>query len=137
MIKNDRPIEADELSLAAEHLAFDFFYFRLYKRLNKDIRLAFSLHGAHQAITYALLLHFRVLLDFFHMKPVKDDCCVIHFIDFIPEFKTSFGEVEEPLTLKIVRDNLHKRLAHMTATRWREVRPEMDYYENTSMTSTD
>ena len=123
------PIVESELPIAVKHLAFDLFYFGLYRSLIKDFMFVLTNPAASQAITYALLLHFRVILDFFYTtQPIKDDCCVTHFIQLSPAFKANFPAVVRPLWLTEVRDSLHKRLAHMTATRWREPRPEMDYY---------
>jgi hypothetical protein len=123
------PIVESELAIAVQHLAFDFFYFRLYSGLNRDFGFGISNPAASQAVTYALLLHFRVILDFFYTaQPKKDDCCVTHFLQLSPAFKANFPALARPTWLKEVRDNLHKRLAHMTATRWRERQPDMDYY---------
>ena len=71
------PIVESELPIAVKHLAFDLFYFGLYRSLIKDFMFVLTNPAASQAITYALLLHFRVILDFFYTtQPIKDDCCV-------------------------------------------------------------
>jgi hypothetical protein len=118
-----------ELTTAVHHLAFDIHHFRFYGRVLKEGRLT-ALHPAvSQAILYSLLLHFRVLLDFFYKKPKHDDCCVGHFRvlqAFTAAFPTSINT--PPPSSEEVSANLNKRLAHMTATRWREDQPDMSYY---------
>jgi hypothetical protein len=79
---------------------------------------------------YALLLHFRVLLDFFYRPPRLDDCSVRHF-RVLPEFADAYPEQNEraPDGALSVSDHLNKRLAHITAERWRSAPPGMEYYE--------
>jgi hypothetical protein len=114
-----------DLEKAAEQIAFDMFHFRLYASEYKRMGDAMCF----QAILYALLLHFRLLVDFFYATPVKDDCCAEHF-RVLPGFETAFPPSIHvaPSWKDEVRLNLHKRLAHFTATRWKERRPNMDYY---------
>ena len=120
--------EKDDLEQAAREIAFDMYHFRLYVQLQRDRK--FWKPTENQAIIYALLLHFRLLLDFFYKEPVQDDCCVGHFRHF-KEFEAAFPpEIHEaPNGAREVGVNLNKRLAHFTATRWRELQPDMAYYE--------
>jgi hypothetical protein len=81
-------------------------------------------------VIYSLLLHLRVLVDFFFVAPKSDDCRVGHFRS-LPAFEAAFpGKITVPSQEEIeeLRLNLNKRLAHLTATRWREARPPRDYY---------
>jgi hypothetical protein len=119
------PIRKDELPDALTHLAFDIFYFRLYVKKLK-------VGGAQenfQAMIYSLLLHFRLLIDFFYGEPKQDDCCVCHF-DLLDGFEQAFplDLRAEPKWKREVSGHLNKRLAHFTASRWRDPRPVMDYY---------
>jgi len=118
-----------ELAIAAHHLAFDIHHFRFYARLHKEGRLTAFGPAVHQAFLYSLLLHFRILLDFFYKEPLQDDCCVGHF-RALPEFEAAFPPAMyiPPVGARDVSVNLNKRLAHMTATRWREKQPHMAYY---------
>jgi hypothetical protein len=122
--------EKDELEKAARDIAFDMYHFRLYVRLQRSGNLWACNQTVNQAIIYSLLLHFRILLDFFYREATQDDCCVGHFRGF-KEFAVAF-----PPDIHVAPDgawevsfNLNKRLAHFTATRWREEQPEMAYYE--------
>lgn len=113
-----------ELVEATKHLAFDMYHFRCYARIYNT-----RMEQPHrQAVIYALLLHFRVLLDFFYGKPTKDDVSVRHF-DALPNFAARFRPVVPPSNAAQVSNNLNKRLAHLTATRWRQPAPDMKYYE--------
>jgi hypothetical protein len=115
-----------QLKKAVEHLAFDEYHFRCYAHLLRGGRLRPTVE---QAFIYSLLLHFRILLDFFYGKPEKDDVSVNHFRRCFREFETAF-----PSTLPKLDDadalskNLNKRLVHFTATRWEKRAPSMKYY---------
>jgi hypothetical protein len=120
--------EKPELKKALVELAFDVQHFRCYVQLYKNTKLQRVCPAAYQAVLYSMLLHFRLLLDFFYGKPKKDDCSVRHF-RILQGFSTAF-----PASLLLappdkVSFNLHKRLAHLTATRWEQPRPSMDHYE--------
>jgi hypothetical protein len=120
--------DRSELTKAAYHLAFDIYHFRFYARLYKEGRLTAFGPAVQQAFLYSLLLHFRILLDFFYKEPVQDDCGVGHFRIF-PEFDAAFPPgTRAPVGVRQVSVNLNKRLAHITATRWREKPPSMTYY---------
>jgi hypothetical protein len=122
------PIRKDELPKALEHLAFDICHFRLYvERLRSGSTQ--QDRASFQAMLYALLLHFRLLIDFFYGKPTQDDCCVCNF-DPLDGFEQAFPASlrQEPKWKAEVSGHLNKRLAHFTASRWRETRPPMDYY---------
>jgi hypothetical protein len=120
-----------ELTKAAYHLAFDIHHFRFYARLHNEGGLTAFGPAVHQAFLYSLLLHFRVLLDFFYKEPVQDDCWVGHF-RVLPDFEAAFPPAihTPPVGAREVSVNLNKRLAHMTATRWRDKQPHMSYYTN-------
>lgn len=119
-----------ELEEAAKHLAFDVHHFRGYIRLHRDGRLWQYPPIIAQAVRYSLLLHLRVLLSFFSGSPRNDDCSVIDFTLF-PGVATAWrsGALTPPDDAKKVALNLNKRLAHLTATRWRESAPPLDFYE--------
>jgi len=121
------PIRKDELHKALEHLAFDICHFRLYvERLKSGSKQD---RADSQAMLYALLLHVRLLIDFFYGKPTHDDCCVCHF-DLLDGFEQAFPASlrKEPKWKADISGHLNKRLAHLTASRWRETRPAMDHY---------
>ena len=120
----------DELKQAAGEIAFDMYHFLLYVKLHRDRKLWICSPITNQAITYSLLLHFRILLDFFHKEPTQDDCCVSHFRE-LKEFAAAFTPDMHvaPTGARDVSGNLNKRLAHFTATRWREPQKDMAYYE--------
>jgi hypothetical protein len=120
--------EAD-LKEIARHLAFEIHHFRCYATLYQDRTLGTICPAARQAVIYALLLHLRSLYDFFYAQPRYDDCSVIHFKD-VPGFQSAFAlPVPElaPGAALDVKGNLNKRLAHLTATRWRDQTKPMDY----------
>jgi hypothetical protein len=114
-----------DLKLAVTDLAFDVFHFQLYVEMHRRLG-----EGAcRQAVFYSLLLHFRLLLHFFYGIPKQDDCCVEHFRIF-PGFEAKFPPelLAKPPWARDVLNQLHKRLAHFTATRWTEKAPAMNYY---------
>jgi hypothetical protein len=117
-----------ELAEAIEQIAFDFFHFRFYWRHLHDNKCS---KAAHQALLYALLLHFRLLWDFFYGTPQHDDCVAGDFRVF-PKFQNAFpSQVKAPDGGKDLAVNLNKRLAHFTATRWGQTgKPPMKYYED-------
>jgi hypothetical protein len=119
-----------QLAKAVNHLAFDVYHFRCYTRLYREGRLTTCAPTAAQAVIYSLLLHLRLLLDFFYGPPKLDDCWVGHF-SVLPGFTASFGAPSGAPTrddARTLSGNLHKRLAHLTATRWEKEAPPMNYY---------
>lgn len=120
--------EKEALKKAAKHIAFDMYHFRLYERMYKG-RSPSITPTIHQAVIYSLLLHFRVLLDFFYRKPTQDDCGVGHF-RVLPEFDAAFPAAFQlpPNGAREISISLNKRLAHFTATRWTERQPDMEHY---------
>jgi hypothetical protein len=116
-----------ELTKAVKELAFDVQHFRCYVRLYREGSLRKCSPTVEQAVRYSLLLHFRLLLDFFYEQPSDDDCCVDHF-RVLPGFATTFRLTPNTRTLEAVRKTLHKRLGHLTATRWRRKAPPISYY---------
>ena len=66
---------------------------------------------------------------FYGQKPHKDDCAVIHF-RILPEFTLRFPDIPETKEAEEVRGNLNKRLAHLTATRWRNEAPDFGPYQS-------
>jgi hypothetical protein len=132
-VKKPKPLRKfshDELKKAVEHLAFETQHFRCYRKLHHNGKLRAFSAAATQAVGYSLLLHLRVLIDFFYAAPEKDDCCVDH-LNALPGFATSFPaslHVHTPKTRE-VSETLNKFLAHLTATRWEKPRQAWDYYD--------
>ena len=111
--------EAD-LNKAVTHFAFDVQHFRCYLDLHRNTKLRRTSPAAWQAVVYSLLLHLRLLLNFFYGRPREDDCCVRHF-KVLPGFSVAFPSNSlslTPVEARQVSFNLNKRLAHLTATRW-------------------
>jgi hypothetical protein len=126
-----RTFTIDELMKAVEHLAFEMQQFRCYSKLYKDgdlDRLYIS-RAASQAVRYALLLHLRLLIDFFYGEAEQDDCNVAHF-NVLDGFEAAFPASLHVANARIKKlsVNLNKLLAHLTATRWESGRPPMKYY---------
>jgi hypothetical protein len=124
-------ITPEDLPKSIRHVAFEFFHFSFYSRQLKDSKF---LHGCspavRQAIGYSLLVHFRVLWEFFYEELGGDTCTVHKFREFLPEFKAAFpAEITKPAEARNLSKNLNKRLAHMSAVRWRERDRGMDFYE--------
>jgi len=130
MPKVCRLFSPDELDKAAPHIAFEILHFRCYAKLKSDQHLHRLCSAATQAVGYCLLLHLRLLIDFFFCAPTHDDCHVVHF-RMLPGFMDAFPPELHPMTegTKKVSASLNKLLAHFTATRWEEHRPAWDYYE--------
>jgi hypothetical protein len=120
--------DREEFKQAVYHLAFDVHHFRLYFRLLEERRPTPGGHACYQAMLYSVLLHFRVLIDFFYRTPKHDDCCAVSF-GVLPDFAAAFPKPEMSKELRQVCQDLNKRLVHFTATRWRVRQPSMDYYE--------
>jgi hypothetical protein len=123
----------DELIKAAEHIAFEIQHFRSYTVLHNNPHLRTICPAASQAVGYALLLHLRVLMEFFFCEPEQDDCHVVHFralrgfmAAFPPDIHERTKHTDE------VAKYLNKLLAHFTANRWEEHRPAWNYYEEYS-----
>jgi|SRR5579864_2510790 len=107
---------------AVEHLAFEVYHFRCYRRLDNNRQMAGIIS---QAVRYSLLLHVRVLLGFFSASPWPDDCSMG---DFITDTNTRKKLTPSAEAKAIILD-LHKRLAHFTRIRWETVpAPTMAYY---------
>ena len=124
-----RVFSVDELKKAVEHLSFETQHFRCYCELYRNADLSRFSAAAHQAVLYALLLHLRLLFDFFYGGAKQDDCNVDHFnvLDgFEAGFPASIHFRDE--RIKKVSVDLNKLLAHLTATRWERDRPDMDQY---------
>lgn len=122
--------DKDELNKATFHIAFDAYHFRYYWRLLREGRSTQFGAAFHQALVYSLLVHFRILLHFFYGASVRDDDCWVGHFRVLPEFDAAFPKDihAKPSWETEVRQNLNKRLAHFTATRWRDARPPLDYY---------
>jgi len=120
--KKEVAVNFDEEALkkAAKHIAFETQHFRCYSEIRKRFPNASRDHpAASQGIGYALLLHTRVLLDFFFNPPSSDDCCVAHF-NRLDGFEAKFPQhIHAPTqhTLDVSRA-LNKFLAHFSAMRW-------------------
>jgi hypothetical protein len=123
------PDEA-QLKEALKHLAFDVYHYHCYSKLHHEGRLTCP-PVLSQAVIYALLLHLRLLLDFFYKTPKRDDIGVDHFRVF-PEFDAAFPSRildPDPNDVRQVSFSLNKRLAHFTATRWTETQKPMQFYD--------
>lgn len=121
---------SDELKKALKEIAFDMQHFRCYVALSGQ-RGLLRYPTVHQAVVYSLLLHLRVLLGFFYVPPKHDDVWVWHFGETFECFKTQFEPISDPTPDDVaqVSKELHKRLAHLTATRWKKKAPSMDFYD--------
>jgi hypothetical protein len=116
-----------ELRESIPHLAFEFYHFQLFAR--RDFQPFFLDRSCSQAFGYAFLIHLRTLLEFFYTTKGRPDDLLA--ADFRTVFQR-FPEVQGPTdwNVKEVKDELGKRLAHLTAHRWRrKIRPEMDFYD--------
>jgi hypothetical protein len=120
----------NDLEEALKHLAFDAHHFRAYSRLHREGSLSACSPLIAQGIRYSLLLHFRVLTNFFSGPPQRDDRWVGDFTQFFSEELRRSGALTPNPKLKDVAKQLNKRLAHFTATRWEEQAPDMQYYAN-------
>ncbi len=111
------------------HLAFDMFHFRLYAKRYPRYQSNAEHRACYQAMIYSLLLHFRILLHFFYGTPKNDDCCAEHF-RMLPGFEAAFPTSihSRPPWEKRMVFQLNKRLAHFTATRWRENQPSLNEF---------
>jgi hypothetical protein len=120
----------DDLEESVKNLAFEVHHFRCYIRIDREHRLWARSPILGQAVRYSLLIHLRILLTFFSGPPRNDDCWVGHFRVF-PGVEQAFtsGKLTLPTGAKAVGENLNKRLAHLTATRWQKVAPPMAFYE--------
>ena len=128
-----RVFSHEELARAAEHIAFEIYHFRTYAALKNDQNLRSICPAASQAVGYALLLHLRVLIEFFFCEPQQDDCHVVHF-RALPDFTAAFplNIHERTENTDEVANYLNKLLAHFTASRWEKHRPAWDFYDEYS-----
>jgi hypothetical protein len=90
MKRDRRKFNDNELKEAVKHLAFDVYHFRAYVRLCRDRSLWMCAPILVQAVLYALLLHMRILLNFFGARPKHDDIGVGHFLRY-PRIKMTFA----------------------------------------------
>jgi hypothetical protein len=86
----------DEVDLrsAAHFAAFEMYHFLYYTGMYREdpglrVLSATLGPGFRQAIEYSILLHLRVLIDFFYYEPRQDDCWVGHFRT-LPGFSAAF-----------------------------------------------
>ena len=130
-----RTFTVDELKEAVKHLAFDMQHFRCYSKLYSDVHLQQFSAAASQAVRYALLLHLRLLIDFFYGEAKQDDCHVDHF-NVLDGFEAAFpGNIHHRSAgITKINSDLNKFLAHMTAARWENNRPPMNEYEKFILT---
>src|ERR1017187_2320395 len=120
-----RAFSVDELKKAVEHLSFEMQHFRCYNKLYTNGDLSRFSGAARLAVRYALLLHLRLLVDFFYMGAEQDDCHVDHF-NVLDGFEADFPasiHLHSARSKKLSVD-LNKLLAHFTTTRW-EMRQEL------------
>lgn len=119
-----------DLHPALDALAFEFFHYRLFRSLLEE-------HGSidqvqKQATLYALLIHLRLIVDFFHKRPQEDDLALEHFQSLVTDFKASFQHSSTFTQAEVDRvgNELNKRLAHITATRWDKPRTDFEFYQH-------
>lgn len=118
-----------DLCNALEHLAFEVHHFQCFSKLYKNRKLARMCPAATQAVHYALLIHMRLLLEFFFIKPKRDDVSVMHFADAIDPGVVSASQAQwEEAELKELRSQLNRKLAHFSKDRWIGQRTPMDFY---------
>lgn len=108
-------------------IAFESYHFRYFASLVRENRS--TQHGGafNQAVLYALLIHFRILLQFFYGVALqKDDCWVGHF-RMLPEFDTAFPKVihATPPWEREVRINLNKLLVSCPSDTYSIVRASL------------
>lgn len=120
---------SEELKKALKEIAFDMQHFLCYVELHRTGKLL-SHPTVRQAVIYSLLLHLRVLLGFFYGPARQDDVWVEHFSETFPTFAATFRRADSltPDEAKDVSIQLHKRLAHLTATRWEKKPPTLNFY---------
>jgi hypothetical protein len=120
---------SDELKKAVKEIAFDMQHFRCYVEMHRAGKLLRH-RTISQAVVYSLLLHLRVLLAFFYGPVSRDDVWVGDFGETFPSFQFKFQPIVVPAPddARDVSFQLNKRLAHLTATRWRKKAPSMDFY---------
>lgn len=115
-----------DLRPTLDNLAFEFYHLRLYRQL---LRRGIENQAYRQATLYALLVHARIIRDFFYAAPKFEDVAFDHFSC---HFKEGV-ETERALDAshaKQMKDQLDKRLAHLTSARWRNgPPPSFDLYE--------
>jgi hypothetical protein len=121
------PYPLPDLSEAAFTISFEMFHLRYYVATynntpeKRRFRAAFG-ERIGQAYEYSLLLHLRVLLDFFYRKPKQDqdDVWVGHFEE-LQGFSTKYPATlyNGPPDSHEVRRHLNKWLAHFTDARWK------------------
>lgn len=121
----------DQLKDAVREFAFDVQHFRCYVKMHRSGMLN-GHPSVAQAVRYSLLLHLRVVLDFFYGPTRQDGVGVGHFRKTFPAFGTRFRKIKvpKPADAERIRMNLHKRLAHLTSTRWEVRAPAMNYYDS-------
>jgi len=115
------------LRKALPHIAFDIYHYECYATLWSQPQLRARSSAAQQAMIYALLLHLRLLLVFFY-RPSKFDDCNLDRFSILPGFMHRFGKLRHRRQVEKTIENLNKRLAHITARRWRVRAPIMQYY---------
>jgi hypothetical protein len=119
-----------DLEKAVEHLAFETYHFRSYGKMRKSSSWSSFHPSFRQAVITALLVHLRVLLDFFYKASTRDDCHVDCFCQSRP-FAERFAPAPSPEATEVF-DELSKRLVHLTEVRWLKNAPLMSYYEDYS-----
>ena len=133
-----KPTEQILLDFMPE-LAFEVYQFRNCQRLGQIV----GPYGREaspplsQVVNYTLLLHFRILLEFLYSKPKKDDIRAGYFKIVAGVDRQRLTEIPESPKWNLVKRNdltlqehLNKRLARLTPSRIKSVRPDMDYYRD-------
>lgn len=110
-------VGAHDLKMAARYIAFELYHFRLLVTLYRDRAEVFAGGLNRQVYEYSLLLHLRILLDFFYTRPRLQDMGVNHF-RVLPAFDVAFPKLKIPRWKVAVKEQLDKRLVHFTEARW-------------------
>ena len=121
------PTPDDFKKAMTDCLAFEFYHFEFYSRMLRDHRLRLP-GSVVQAYQYALLLHFRLLLEFLYKDARSEDD--LRVVDFEPLFPKASPEPWRPRPhwFKDMWDNLNMLLAHASRHRWKPPRPDWNNY---------
>jgi hypothetical protein len=121
----------NRLNKSLRDLGFEIFHYQIHRQLVRTNPFLPQLYddAVEQAIMYALLLHFRLLIDFFYLPQAKQDDIVAQNFIALPGFdKSVLRKLRKPTWLEGMRAELSKRLAHLSEARLDDHAPGFDYY---------